>query len=188
MTGILKVDQWKDSGDNTLMTSDGAGVLTANAGITIPSGATITNNGTASGFGKIGQVISTSLTSTFQTSSTSLADSGISATITPSSTSSKVFMILNCNAYKGTGDRGYYGFFRGSTNLGGTSYGQYQLQNVNNYQHAGGNFLDSPNTTSSTTYKVYIRSGDGNVFYLNVSAQASNDGAQGSFTLMEVLA
>ena len=157
---------------------------------TIPSGVTLTNNGTATGFGggKIGQVISTSLTSTFQTSSTSLADSGISATITPSSTSSKVFMILNCNAYKGTGDRGYYGFFRGSTNLGGTSYGQYQLQNVNNYQHAGGNFLDSPNTTSSITYKVYIRSGDGNVFYLNVSAQASNDGAQGSFTLMEVLA
>jgi hypothetical protein len=50
MTGILKVDQWKDSGDNALMTSDGAGVLTANAGITIPLGATITNNGTASGF------------------------------------------------------------------------------------------------------------------------------------------
>ena len=60
MTGILKVDQWKDSGDNALMTSDGAGVLTANAGITIPSGATITNNGTATGFpglGKIGQVV-----------------------------------------------------------------------------------------------------------------------------------
>ena len=31
MTGILKVDQWKDSGDNTLMTSDGAGNLTVNA-------------------------------------------------------------------------------------------------------------------------------------------------------------
>jgi len=31
MTGILKVDQWKDSGDNTLMTSDGVGNLTVNA-------------------------------------------------------------------------------------------------------------------------------------------------------------
>ena len=31
MTGILKVDQWKDSGDNALMTSDGAGNLTVNA-------------------------------------------------------------------------------------------------------------------------------------------------------------
>jgi hypothetical protein len=31
MTGILKVDQWKDSGDNALMTSDGSGALTFNA-------------------------------------------------------------------------------------------------------------------------------------------------------------
>jgi hypothetical protein len=31
MTGILKVDQWKDSGDNALITSDGSGALTFNA-------------------------------------------------------------------------------------------------------------------------------------------------------------
>lgn len=35
MTGILKVDQWKDSGDNALMTSDGAGNLTANVNLGI---------------------------------------------------------------------------------------------------------------------------------------------------------
>jgi hypothetical protein len=67
MTGILKVDQWKDSGDNTLMTSDGAGVLTANAGITIPSGATLINNGTATGTGNInitGTVTATAISST----------------------------------------------------------------------------------------------------------------------------
>lgn len=143
--------------------------------------------GTVSGAGKIGQVVSTNLTSTFQTSSTSLADSSIAVSITPTSTSSKIFMILNCNAYKGTGDRGYYGFFRGSTNLGGTNFGQYQVQNANNYQHAGGNFLDSPSSVAEQTYKIYMRSGDGNAFYLNVSAQASNDGAKGSFTLMEIL-
>jgi len=174
MTSKLKVNLINDSGDNNIITSDGSGNVTL--GTAFPA------------VGKIGQIISTSLTSTFQTSSTSLVNSGITATIAPSSTSSKVLMFLNCNAYKGTGDRGYYGFFRDSTNLGGTNFGQYQVQNVNNYQHAGGNFLDSPNTTSSITYKVYIRSGDGNVFYLNPSAQASNDGAQGSFTLMEVLA
>ena len=37
MTGILKVDQWKDSGDNALMTSDGAGNLTSNTEITVKS-------------------------------------------------------------------------------------------------------------------------------------------------------
>jgi len=38
MTGILKVDQWKDSGDNALMTSDGAGNLTLNQNIQTPVG------------------------------------------------------------------------------------------------------------------------------------------------------
>jgi len=43
MTGILKVDQWKDSGDNALMTSDGAGNLTANVSLTSP-GITLSDN------------------------------------------------------------------------------------------------------------------------------------------------
>jgi hypothetical protein len=43
MTGILKVDQWKDSGDNALMTSDGAGNLTANVSFTSP-GITLSDN------------------------------------------------------------------------------------------------------------------------------------------------
>jgi hypothetical protein len=47
MTGILKVDQWKDSGDNALMTSDGAGNLTANVSIGGFSSTGIDDNGTA---------------------------------------------------------------------------------------------------------------------------------------------
>jgi hypothetical protein len=39
---------------------------------TIPSGVTLTNNGTASGFGKIGQVIENNYTSNSTISSTSL--------------------------------------------------------------------------------------------------------------------
>jgi hypothetical protein len=97
MTGILKVDQWKDSGDNTLMTSDGAGVLTANAGIIIPSGATITNNGTASGFGKIGQVVTSTLSSQVSLTISGATDIGLSASITPTSTSSKILILYKLN-------------------------------------------------------------------------------------------
>jgi hypothetical protein len=51
MTGILKVDQWKDSGDNTLMTSDGAGNLTANAAFsgTLNAGIVSINNASTQG-------------------------------------------------------------------------------------------------------------------------------------------
>jgi hypothetical protein len=47
MTGILKVDQWKDSGDNALMTSDGAGNLTANVSIAGFSSTGIDDNATS---------------------------------------------------------------------------------------------------------------------------------------------
>jgi hypothetical protein len=47
MTGILKVDQWKDSGDNALMTSDGAGNLTANVSIGGFSSTGIDDNATS---------------------------------------------------------------------------------------------------------------------------------------------
>ena len=51
MTGILKVDQWKDSGDNALMTSDGAGNLTANAAFsgTLNAGIISINNASTQG-------------------------------------------------------------------------------------------------------------------------------------------
>lgn len=47
MTGILKVDQWKDSGDNALMTSDGSGNLTANVSIAGFSSTGIDDNATS---------------------------------------------------------------------------------------------------------------------------------------------
>jgi hypothetical protein len=125
MTGILKVDQWKDSGDNTLMTSDGAGVLTANAGIIIPSGATITNNGTAN-FGKIGQVVTSTLSSQVSLTISGATDIGLSASITPTSTSSKILILYKLNYSNASGD-GFVGrLVRNSTNifLGDSGTGQ----------------------------------------------------------------
>ena len=72
MTSKLKVNLINDSGDNNIITSDGSGVITS------------------SKF-KIGQVVSTTKTDGFSTSSTSVTDvTGLSVSITPTSTSSKV--------------------------------------------------------------------------------------------------
>ena len=50
--------------------------------LTIPSGCTISNSGTASGFGKIGQVVNVTKTDTFSSSSGSYVDvTGVSAAI-----------------------------------------------------------------------------------------------------------
>lgn len=48
MTGILKVDQWKDSGDNALMTSDGAGNLTVNTPLKTSGNMTLDSEGNIS--------------------------------------------------------------------------------------------------------------------------------------------
>jgi len=67
---------------------------------TLPSGVTLTNNGSASGFGKIGQMLSTSNNTEFTTTSTSYVDiTNLSLAITPSATSSKIF-IFSIQNYK----------------------------------------------------------------------------------------
>ena len=77
MSSIIKVDQIQDSGGNNLVTSNGSGVVTSTA------------------FGKIGQIVSTTKTDTFtlSTGSNTFTDiTGLSATITPTSTSSKIYI------------------------------------------------------------------------------------------------
>ena len=77
MTSKLKVNLINDAGDNNLITSNGSGVITS------------------SKF-KIGQVVQTSITDTFTTSASSLTDiTGLSVSITPTSTSSKILVMYH---------------------------------------------------------------------------------------------
>jgi hypothetical protein len=107
--------------------------------------------------GKVLQVVQGTNTTATTTTSGSFVTTNITASITPSSTSSKIFVIANFFSSVPTGAEGIYTIFRNSTNLvstGDNALGQ-------NYA-AGGrvdymsclSILDSPNTTSSTTYSV----------------------------------
>lgn len=157
----------------------------------IPSGVTLSNAGTATGFGKIGQIVTATTSTEVSNTSTSYADVGLSASITPTSTSSKVFVIVSASLAGTTGS--------GSNNLlsliqlvrGSTSIAEYlgtRLDNVTNFQ--GGSAcsytdLDSPSTTSATTYKVQqklLTSGDGRTSFFCFNNRIS------TITLMEVLA
>ena len=166
MTGILKVDQWKDSGDNALMTSDGAGVLTANAGIVIPSGATITNNGSLAGnFGKIAQIVQTTKTDTTNWNTMSFVNIGLDVNITPSSSSSKILICASISIGN-NGATAHFRFYRGSTEVFiadaasnrardtfstslGSTYWQTMLTPI---------YLDSPALTSQITYSIKMAS------------------------------
>ena len=112
------------------------------------------------GGGKVLQVVTNSATSNFVTTSDSFTYvSGMpSVSITPSATSSKVLVMFNGGATELNGGNGYVTIYRDSTNLG-TSAGFWQMQHQANYRRSGsqGIFLDTPNTTSATTYQIRIR-------------------------------
>lgn len=100
------------------------------------------------------QLVEGSVTASASTTGTDIEDTGLSASITPSSSSNKILIIASFNGGgDDAGKAGGFYLYRGSTKLmlqgadytssGGASYGGHCLV-----------YLDDPATTSSTTYKV----------------------------------
>ena len=92
--------------------------------------------------------------------------SGLSITMTPASTSSKIILLSTLNVY---GNYIHASFFRGSTNLAtdNTSATERIIHNgTGNWMNDSMVFLDAPNTTSSITYEVKYRSSNGATVYV----------------------
>lgn len=122
---------------------------------------------TPAGGGKVLQVVSSVYSTATTISSTTFADTGLSLSITPSSTSSKVLVIISQQAHlyrAGNTNGGAIKIVRGSTDIfGGTPNYEYQISLNATVSQLGWRgrhalvYLDSPNTTSSTTYKTQAR-------------------------------
>ena len=165
---------------------------------TVPSGATIVNSGTATGFGggKILQVVSSNLTTQLSSTSTSYVDTGLTATITPSATSSKVLVLCNVSFAYGGDNNGYLILLRDTTEINSGSGGTVNAwaainsnSNAFNYSTAqqACNYLDSPSTTSATVYKVQAKSASVSFsFGINRRTIDTNNGMTSNITLMEV--
>jgi hypothetical protein len=165
MSSILKVDQLQDSGGNNLITSNGSGVITA------------------AGFGKVGQVVNAKTTTATDTTSTSFVTTNLTASITPSSTSSKILILADgCVDNDANGRQGMFALYRGSTNLsGGASTAFSSVYSTGRIVLSVAlNFLDTPSTTSSTTYAIFIKTTSGNVEFCS-------QGTEANMTLMEIL-
>jgi hypothetical protein len=162
----------------------------------------------ATGFGKIAQVISTVKTDTFTSTSGSLTDiTGMSAAITPSATSSKVLVKVVMHVGMTAADRySVFQLVRGSTaiSLGAASSSRSNASFAHVRVDANGSanevetktitFLDSPSTTSATTYKMQgLTQTDSSPSFTVNRSGGDADAAHGfrvasSITLMEVLA
>jgi hypothetical protein len=119
----------------------------------------------AAGGGKVLQVVQVSYTTETTISSTTLTDTGLSASITPSATSSKILVIVSQSYYNqatsGTNLGSGLNLYRGATAIQSMqqfAQGYLQLDGTSNGKQLSGytslTYLDSPSTTSSTTYKT----------------------------------
>jgi hypothetical protein len=135
--------------------------------------------------GSVLQVVTANLTTEQSTTSSSFVTTTLAATITPTSSSSKIFIIVSGNFDNNALNvQAFVTLFRGATNVGAGGNGMGNL-----YGNASRlivpiafNFLDSPATTSATTYTVYYSSSMGTII------RWCQSGAQSTITLMEISA
>jgi hypothetical protein len=155
--------------------------------------------------GSVIQVVSVTKTDTASYNSQTFADiSGMSVSITPSSATSKILVFYNANVSQGSADeRTYIRLLRNSTDilLGDDASPATRVSNgmrlggsgIGNMLTLSNSFLDSPNTTSATTYKLqWARANVSNTIYINrqggLGSNASDFTTASTITVMEIAA
>lgn len=134
---------------------------------------------------KVVQIVSATTVTAVASSSSTFADTGITATITPTSASNKiVIFVVVATVFKQTNDTSAnFKLLRGATTIA----------NMAQINYTGGatpaimtavpiNYVDSPATTSATTYKVQFNSNSNNAQITVQFSGATNS----SIILMEI--
>ena len=171
--------------------------------LTLPDTGNLTLGGP---YGKILQVVQVVKTDTFSSTTTGsdVDITGLSVSITPSSASSKVLVTYDTNiSGSNAGYSGNIHLKRGSTKIyqgdaegSRTRSTQFFITRNDTIGHleeikVHGQFLDSPNTTSATTYKISVNAINTNI-YVNRTLYDSNASGvaryPSSITVMEVAA
>lgn len=178
-TGTLTIAAPNTSTDRTLTLPDSTGTVD-----------------TLQRAGNVLQVVSSNTNSHWETTSTSYVDvSGLSASITPSSTSSKILVMYaisaGCNP-----DTAYFKVQRNGSDLyigSGASINAVFVINGNvptryEVESLTYNYLDSPSSTSSLTYKIQAYVDSGTTLRVNGRGESNNYATTSSVVLMEIAA
>jgi hypothetical protein len=136
--------------------------------------------------GSVIQVVQASYATPTSNSTTTAASTGLTASITPASISNKILVIVNISSIQNnnSGNGVNLSLFRNSTGL-------YTFGTINGYTNSaivtvtsggGTTRLDSPATTSATSYTVYFASNTGSGQVVTVHA----NNTESTITLMEI--
>ena len=143
-----------DSSNGLQLISDSSGELQfQSSGITK---ATLNSSGLSSP-GHVLQVVNATTTTQTVSNSTSYTNTTLTASITPTSSSSKILIIANFILYVANagGGNAVVGLNRGGTLI----YDRAGYNNVGSAQITSAfNYLDTPSTTSATTYTCRLKS------------------------------
>ena len=154
-------------GSSITLTNAGVTSVTAGTGISVSAstgGVTITNTA-----GSVLQVVQTTLTgATTLANPTSFTATSLTASITPKFSTSKILITMSYSMYNGsTGNACNATIYKnGTTNISPNSSQGFMVSYI-----ASGNvkcpftisYLDSPATTSSTSYTCYVKTSAGNM-------------------------
>ena len=171
-TGTVTLLAPSTSTDRTLTLPDAAGTVALQGG---------------TGVGKVLQVVNVTYSTEATTASSTVSDTGLTATITPTSATSKILVIFTHNGCgkQNNDTRLSIKLLRGSTSLITSEFiGGYTNSTAPNaFGSSSAEYLDSPATTSATTYKTQFSSTQN----LSVTIVQWN-GSTSTMTLMEIAA
>ena len=173
------------------ITLNGSGTVSGISAGGLPDGCIQSADFAAGVGGKILQVVQTVKTDTFSANHQTTVDvTGLSVSITPSSSSNKVLVTYDLNISLATGSYQASVFLvKGSTKIylgnaeGSRTRSSNFIMSTNDstghmqYYPVHGEFLDSPATTSATTYKIQVfgHNSSGNTVMVNRTNYDAND-------------
>ena len=134
--------------------------------------------------GSVLQVVNATYATGVSSSTNVFADTGLTASITPSSVSSKILVLVSINDIEKTNNSyASFALIRNASNIVTFSgEASYTASASTNATGVSCNYLDSPASTSATTYKVQFKSVSNNaVIWVQTSAFPSSQ-----ITLMEI--
>ena len=196
MASILRLDNWQNSDGTSIATTDASGNISF----------------AGAGAGKILQVVSTTLSTVYSASvagfSTTATIPGLTATITPSDATSKILVMLNVTGHVQQFGAMPIRLMRDTTHIGGGTAsgsmpsmtyhsvcGDAGLGNgsIGTALQISGHYLDSPATTSATTYGIQIYNFSSATYTIAINetyyyTTASNPRSSSMITVMEVAA
>jgi hypothetical protein len=135
--------------------------------------------------GAVVQVVGANTTASTSTTGSTLITTGLTANITPSSATNKILILVNINCRFTSSSWMGLNLYRNASSITFWTSGLgFSISGSTQTQEFAANYLDSPATTSSTTYTVYYCNNNSPTGTVTVH----QDSTVSSITLMEIVA